>query len=135
MKQESKNKSEQNKKANDFYQTTRLSDREQRYSEKDKDKSYSYFVKNSNSIPEYIKNNLKNMPGNKGYFWKGIAFYGELPREIGSNTTLFEKKHGGLLVIHEWTPYCYDVYHKKDKYRKILLSSEPRKVFRGSILF
>jgi hypothetical protein len=134
-KQVSDYKAEKSKQSTAFYQSTRISDREQRYEGKDMQRSYSYFVKTCNGIPDYISNNLKSMPGNKGYFWKNIACYGELPKEKGQPITLFEKQRGGLLIIHEWTPDVYNVYHKKDKDRKFLYSCEHRKKLKGSILF
>ena len=123
-------KMEKSKQSTAFYESTRLSDRAHRYEDKDMQRGYNYFVKSCNSIPDYILNNLKNMPGNKGYFWKNIACYGELPREKGQPTTLFEKRGGGLLIIHEWTPTEYNIYHKNDKDRKRLFSSEKRKKLR-----
>jgi len=135
LKEEKQHKLEKSKISNAFYQNTRVSDREKRYEDKDFNKNYGYFIKTSNSIPDYILNNLKTMPNNKGYIWRNIACYGELPKERGQPITLFDRQRGGLLIIHEWTPNEYNVYHKKDKDRKILYSSELRKKLKGSILF
>lgn len=127
FKQEDKYVKEKSKQSNEFFQVNRKADKENKYEDKDMDRSYNYFVKTCNNIPDYIKNNLKNMPGNKGYFWKNIACYGELPNERGQPITLFDKQRNGLLIIHEWTPKEYNIYHKKDKERRILYSSEERK--------
>ena len=130
LKEKQEYKAEKSVKSTAFYQTTRISDREARYETKDMGKGYNHFIKACNSIPEYMLTNLKNMPGNKGYFWKNVACYGELPRERGQPTTLFEKKGGGIMLIHEWTPTEYNVYSKNDKDRKRLISSDERKLRR-----
>ena len=114
--------------SHNFYQVNKKSDREDRYLQKDIEKSYSHYLKACNSIPDYILNNLKEMPQNKGYFWKNVACFGELPAEKNKPLTLFERqKGGGLLIIHEWLPHQYNIYHKQGKDKKKLISSEPRK--------
>lgn len=64
--------------------------------------SRRYFYKVIDSIPDYIKRNLKEMPNNKGYIWRGVNLYGERPARKGEPHTLFEKKKGDILVIHEY---------------------------------
>lgn len=86
------------------------------------DKAYKYYVRTCNSIPDYMIKKLKQMPNNKGYIWKDIYCYGELPQEKNKPITLFEKKHDNLLVIHEWTNSEYIIWHKKGKDRKQLYS-------------
>ena len=85
-------------------------------------KAYKYYVRTCNSIPDYMIKKLKQMPNNKGYIWKDIYCYGELPEEKNKPVTLFEKKHDNLLVIHEWTNSEYIIWHKKGKDRKQLYS-------------
>ena len=98
-----KDKKEKSEQSQAYYQSTRKSDRESRYLDKDCKRSYNHFVKACNTIPEYMINNLKEMPENKGYFWKNVACFGELPAERGKQLTLFERQRGGILNIHEWT--------------------------------
>ena len=87
--------------------------------EKEIKRYYRYFNKAVDTLPEYISNNLKSMPNNKGYIWRGTVFYGMKP--IDSDTTiLFEKKRGGVLLIHEYNPddngnYWYTLKEKKHK--------------------
>ena len=119
-----KEKSEQSQ---TYYQSTRKSDRESRYLDKDYKRSYNHFVKACNSMPEYMINNLKEMPENKGYFWKNVACFGELPVERGKPLTLFERQRGGVLNIHEWTEKDYNLFAKVGKEKKKLISSVPRK--------
>jgi hypothetical protein len=131
-KEDQKYKSEVGKKSLEFHKNSMASSRQSRYNEKDMIRGYNHFMKACTSIPPYIINNLKNMPGNKGYFWKNVACYGYLPREPGP-TILFDKQYGGNLVIHEWTDSTYCVYHKMGKERKKLVSSELRRIRPSSV--
>ena len=110
-----------------YYKRALKSDREQRYLKKDIQRSYSYYLRVCDSIPDYIIRNLKEMPNNKGYIWRGVRCFGELPNEYNRPLTLFEKQRGGLLIIHEWTQTEYKVYHKHGKDRKTLHSIEKRR--------
>jgi hypothetical protein len=110
-----------------FYKKNAMADRETRWSKKDMQRSYQYYLKNVNSIPAYIQRNLEEMPNNKGYIWKGIMCYGSLPPEKNRPVTMFERYKEGLLIIHEWTAREYKVYHKKNRDKKILYSTEYRK--------
>jgi hypothetical protein len=125
---ELQDKKQQATKSQKFYKANVNSDRAEKYLQKDIQRSYNHYIKASNSIPEYILNNLKEMPQNKGYFWKNVACFGELPAEENKPLTLFERqKGGGTLIIHEWLPRYYNIYHKNGKDKKKLVSSTPRK--------
>lgn len=124
---ELKDKKYNESKSQNFYQVNRKSDRENRYLQKDIEKSYNHYIKACNSIPDYMLHNLKEMPQNKGYFWKNVACFGELPAEKNKNLTLFERQKGGLLIIHEWLPHQYNIYHKQGKDKKKLISSKQLK--------
>ena len=108
-----------------YYQNTRSSDRQYKNINREISRSYYHFGKACSTIPDYMLRNLSDMPANKGYYWKNVACFGTRARQ--SNTiTIFDKRKGGLLVIHEWTPKIYTVYHKKGRDRKILVSSTIR---------
>ena len=92
------------------------------------DKEKEKFLKNSDSIPDYIKSNLKEMPNNKGYIWKGITFFGLLPRQ-NDNIILFEKCKGNILKIYEIDNYDCRIYEKEGKKQKVLISTTPRNKF------
>jgi hypothetical protein len=110
-----------------YYQATRKQDRKNKYANKNMNRSYRHFTRACNSVPSYMRRNLSEMPNNKGYFWKSVACYGDLPREIGKPTVLFDRRRGGVMVIHEWSPNEYRVYEKKGKGRKVLVSCTKRK--------
>lgn len=91
------------------------------------EKEFNKFQDKCNNIPDYILRNLKEMPSNKGYIWKGIWCFGELPAE---DTTLimFEKVNGDL-KIYEIDEYNRSIYEKKGKDKKVLISRTPRSDF------
>ena len=95
---------------------------------KDVDRYYRYFMKDVYAIPDYITKNLANMPNNKGYFWKGMQLYGQLPAEVDKPVILFDKKNHTKMLIHEWDTQYIRVYEKEGKERKILLSCQPRRI-------
>lgn len=83
------------------------------------------FFFNCDTIPDYIKENLKTMPYNKGYIWKGIQCFGELPPE-NDTIILFEKLRGNIMKIHEITRKQYLIYEKQGKGQKKLISNTKR---------
>uniref|UniRef100_A0A6C0E2M5 Uncharacterized protein n=1 Tax=viral metagenome TaxID=1070528 RepID=A0A6C0E2M5_9ZZZZ len=83
------------------------------------------FFFNCDTIPDYIKENLKTMPNNKGYIWKGIQCFGELPPE-NDTIILFEKLRGNIMKIHEISRKQYLIYEKQGKGQKKLISNEKR---------
>ncbi len=110
-----------------YYDTSRHSDRQHKYDQKDMDRSYNYFLNVCGSVPEYMSKKLKNMPNNKGYIWRGVFCYGEKPAEENQSICMFENKKG-VLLTHEWTSTDYNVWIKEDtsSIRK-LVSTEKRK--------
>ena len=110
-----------------FHKASLHSDRENRYKEKEIQRSYNQFVKASETVPDFMKKNLEEMPENKGYYWRNIVYFGKLPAEPGNPLILFKKEQGGILIIHEWTESEYKVYKKIGKDKRKLISSELRK--------
>ena len=82
------------------------------------------------TLPEYINNNLKTMPNNKGYVWRNMYFYGFLPKENNNVTILFEKRKD-VLIIHEIDDKYHKIYSKRGKDRRILISETLRNKFVG----
>ena len=110
-----------------YYQTNRRQDRKNRYAGKNMARSHRHFRRACGTVPDYMLKNLSKMPNNKGYFWKSVACYGDLPSERGKPTVLFDRKRGGIMVIHEWTSTHYNIFEKKGKDRKYLVKSTMRK--------
>ena len=116
-----KEKQEKKKISNDYWKKNRKIDIENKYFQKNMDKEYKRFIKKCNSIPNYMTKNLKDMPSNKGYIWKGIQFYGEKPAENKKSTVLFEKNNKKL-HIHNWKLHkdftTYTLFEKCNETKK-----------------
>jgi hypothetical protein len=99
------------------------------YNNNDKfyEKEYSKFSDKCNNIPDYIIRNLKEMPSNKGYIWKGIWCFGKLPPD--SKTLIMFEKINGDLRIHESDENFKYIYDKKGKDKKVLISKISRTDF------
>jgi hypothetical protein len=103
----------------------RRNNQHQKKKKKNTDHSYERFCKANNSLPNYIKRNLADMPNNKGYIWKGVWYLGL--QEIESSTqVMFEKCRDGILKIHEYSDTEYKLYEKKGKDRKVLVQQLKR---------
>ena len=86
------------------------------------------FIKEINYMPDYISQNLKEMPSNKGYIWKGLYCYGEKPPE--SNTmVLFEKLRGGVLKIHEINNDFITINEKNGNQKKLISKKKRQNLF------
>lgn len=100
------------------------------------EKDYSYYLKVHNSIgdtlPDNMRDNLRTMPNNKGYIWRGCLFCGYLPPEKGQPLIAFEKVKGGITRIHETDQYETRVYEKYGKDKKQLVSRKPRNNYKLS---
>lgn len=106
---------------------------------KDDDRSIirdaNYYLKQHNkadeTLPDYMRENLRTMPNNKGYIWRGCRFYGLLPPETDRWTgevcmdVLFERCRG-VMHIHEVDGYSHRIYTKQGKDPKQFLSEELR---------
>jgi len=102
------------------------------YSENNLDKQFDRWC--NITPPNYMLDNLKDMPSNKGYIWKGKKFYGE-KKSTSKEEIMFEKLRGGVLNIIETTTKGYyryrTIYEKIGKNQKKLVSKEeiPRYTF------
>jgi hypothetical protein len=72
-----------------------------KYVESSMQKSYDYFMKISNSIPEYLSRQLEKLPNNHGVIWRDVFFYGKLPDNGGSHI-MHENTSKSVTKIHEW---------------------------------
>jgi hypothetical protein len=116
-------KDEDKKILDNEYKTFRKNDGTSEYS---LNKETNKFFDNNNKIPDYMKQNLKDMPSNKGYIWKNILCFGELPKE-SDNLILFEKCRNNILKIHEISYDRHLIYEKNGKNQKELISNIERK--------
>ena len=112
------------------------------YNKKGKDTLHQYYKNNNeyseNSLlreydrwcnitpPQYMQDNLKDMPANKGYIWKGRKFYGE-KKAVSKDEIMFEKKRGENLHIIETVTrgyYRYETIYEKIGNEKRLVSKK-----------
>lgn len=72
------------------------------------------------TIPNHIEDNLKSMPNNKGYIWRGVWLFGKLPEDKSNQMTMFEKK-SGVLYIHVYKKGGeYNLFEKQNNYKKLI---------------
>jgi len=98
-----------------------------------KERDYNIYMSIINTIPKDIKKNLKTMPCNSGYIWRGIHLYGE-KKAKGHGLSLFERKKDCLLT-HKWEETRYKIY-KKDysTNKKKMIENKPRKVKKSGMV-
>lgn len=84
--------------------------RRQTASEHEMNKSLQYFYSVCDSLNDTTKNNLRTMPNNKGYIFRGVWFCGNKPDDKSGQTVMFETKSGERFV------HSYD--HRQMVYRK-----------------
>ena len=84
--------------------------------------SWRWVCKTDAKLPNYMRRNLKEMPNNKGYIFRGIQYYGYKPAQRNKPVVLFEKNRG-VLNIHEITKDEHKIYQKLNKNSKNKLIS------------
>jgi hypothetical protein len=87
-------------------------------------REWNWLCRMDGFVPQYMKDNLRKMPNNKGYIWKGIFYFGLLPPENPMELTTAFEKHNQALFIHEWSPNYYKIYEKSDKQKSKVLTFE-----------
>lgn len=60
------------------------------------------------TLPPYIRDNLRNMPNNKGYIHKGIWYFGLRPAD-SRLIVMHERRYNGSIHVHE---ILYGSYHR-----------------------
>ena len=81
------------------------------------DREYNKFLDISETLPDYIGKNLKTMPNNKAYKFRGITFYGELPPENGP-IVVFERKPDGMFITEYYADQEVTYFKPRDGSRK-----------------
>lgn len=131
---ESEHKKQQDQQLRERSQNDRNEDKRSRNLQKDIDRSYKYYCKVCDNIPDYILKNLKEMPNNKGYIWKDVYLYGELPSEDNKPRVMFEKPNREVLYIHEWYNGEYKKFEKVGKNRKQLVMYKTYETKKGGVI-
>ena len=87
-------------------------------------REWNWLCRMDGFVPQYMRDNLRKMPNNKGYIWKGIFYYGLLPPENPMDITTMFEKHNQALYIHEWTPKYYRIFEKSDRQKSKIMTFE-----------
>lgn len=90
------------------------------FGKRDIEREYGRFLDISENLPEYLIRNLKTMPNNKGYRFRGITFYGELPPENGPSV-VFEKKPDGMMITEYYSNQHITYFKPRDGGQKELV--------------
>ena len=117
-----KQKKEADKKiSKNYYSKQKTDDRNERMKQKEYSRAWNHYAKSDNSMPEYMKKNLKSMPNNKGYIWKNIMYFGHKKRERSDRpVSLFERQKGNIQAVIEWDKTSYRIYHKTKHVKKLI---------------
>ena len=135
-----KDKIEDKKISRSYYEGIRSSDYKQRRKEKDYKYQYKRYCGILESLPAYMAKNLKTMPSNKGYIWRGVWWFGDVKQKNNRNSrnsrnngntdkiVLFEKKKGGILLINEFDSFSHTIWEKVGKGPRRLVSKVQRRI-------
>jgi len=100
----------------------RAESRRDYHSKKDIDRAYERYLNIIETAPDYILNNIKTMPNNKGYRFKNVIFYGELPAEKNAPIVIFDRKPNGMLIIETYSDQEVVYFKGRDSHHKELVS-------------
>lgn len=89
---------------------------------------YRKYLKAVDTLPDYMKDNLKTMPNNKGYRWRGVGFYG-LQKPIKDEPLILFEKRRGVLKICKYFNDREEIYEKKDGTTTLVEKKFKKKVF------
>lgn len=129
-----KKEEEENKKVSKKFGSE---ERTEKYSQKQKfyemRRDFDRMCQIEQELPDYIRDNLRSMPANKGYVWRGVWFFGEKPAEKGP-VVMFEKQRE-ITYIHEIYPEEHVIYKKIGRDPKQLYSKTIRKQYKLPTFF
>ena len=123
--EEKMTKAEDVKKSKEFYQRERKSEK------LNKEGFYrgalNHFSKSCNSIPEYMTRELKKMPSNQGYVWRGVYCFGSRNPTSKVDFKVTENQKGKKVITY-WNNTHISVFEKiGSKGRETLISRVVRK--------
>ena len=101
---------------NEFFQREKEEDRREHFGVK----TYERFREICDTAPDYILQNIKTMPNNKGYKFRGVVFFGELPEERNAPLVIFEKKPQGMYITETYNDHEVTYFKPKDGQKKLV---------------
>ena len=113
--------------------------RKENYLKKDVNREYNRFLEVVDTLPDYISKNLRSMPNNKGYRFRNIIFFGELPPENGP-TVVFDKKSNGMYITEYYQDQELTFFKPREGpkelvHKTLLRSNFPRGPATRNIIF
>ena len=112
-----------------FYASESKHNRQQRQSQRDMNYFHEKMIKIDQEMPPYMKENLRRMPSNRGYIYRGVWYFGHVPVsswEEEQHLTMTERVKG-IQYIHEYRmDYPYRTYRLLEKLSK---TSAPTEVY------
>lgn len=102
-KSQSQTDSENQEKLDAFYKKENQIRRDDRILQHQMRKEWEWLCRQDEKLPEYIRANLRKMPNNKGYIWKGIWYFGHLPAEKNNDLLIMFERPMGMqdMLVHE----------------------------------
>lgn len=97
----------------------RKDDRQLQYQMK---REWDWLCRTDARMPDHLRENLENMPNNKGYIWKGIWYFGKKQAERKDVLIMFDK--AGDNLIHEIKRGYYHKIFQKTKNGNQLISQQ-----------
>jgi hypothetical protein len=98
----------------------------QRNNPRDFDYAEKQYLRDCASIPDHLREKLKNMPNNLGYVWKDIWAFGDKQARNYNEITLYEKRHQQFLMhVYDTQRRMYYLYDKDNTGHKKLLEKRP----------
>lgn len=90
---------------------------------RDFDYAERQYFRDCASVPDHLREKLKNMPNNMGYIWKDIWCFGDKPTERNmGEITLYEKRNQQFLMhVYNSKNRMYYLYDKDNTGKKKLL--------------
>lgn len=122
-----KEKEEKKKEMSDFWRNIKKQNKSNYQKKRDMRYGEKCYWKAVETLPNYMKRNLKTMPNNKGYIWRGCQFYGKKRPERNQPCIIFEKPGRDVLIIHETTPDKHTIYKKEGRQKRKFVSCTTRK--------
>jgi hypothetical protein len=124
------------KSSSKFNDSQRSIDYENRQKKYEMQKAYERYC--TIEIPSYILENLKMMPNNKGYIWKNVQCYGQLPptytKGVPDPVVLFEKQRD-VMFIHEISETEHHIFKKVGQQKREYVKGTMRKKRQSKALF
>lgn len=128
-KRKKKDKEDEKKNDSELLQNHYKKTNRYEFSESFWEKEERRYYKNCDSLPQWIRDKLKDMPSNKGYIWRDLWFFGEKQVPFSKICTMFESLKGGITIIHEIDGDYHNVYEKVGRNQRTLTSSTRRNNF------